>query len=115
LSSVFSFGDGATVGEVDYAYDHPDHKNLYLRLLVSPSDHPDGIRFPPVKDRQPCTTEEFAADGCTIFYAYSDDRHGPHEAVWQRSGLTWMLLTKPALNTDGQWFRALLHLLLPGS
>jgi hypothetical protein len=109
LDSVFSFGDDANIKEVDYAYVHSEHKNLYLRLLVSRSDEALGIRFPPVPDRQPCTTEQISVDGVTIFYAFVDERYGPHEAVWQRDGLTWMLLTKPARHTDRQWFHDLLQ------
>jgi hypothetical protein len=108
LDTVFYFGDGANTKEVDYAYVHSSHKNLYLRLLVSPFDQAEGIRFPPVPDRQPCTTEHFSMDGATIFYAFVDERYGPHEAVWQREGFNWMLLAKPARHTDRQWFGALL-------
>jgi hypothetical protein len=117
LDTVFSFGDDANTKEVDYAYVHSHHKNLYLRLLVSPCDQAEGIRLPPVQDRQPCTTEHFSMDGVTIFYAFVDERYGPHEAVWQCEGLIWMLLTKPAGHTNRQWFHALLSdfLKLPGA
>jgi hypothetical protein len=109
LDTVFVFGDDANTKEVDYAYVHSDHRNLYLRLLVSPSDQAEGIRFPPVQDRQPCTTECFSMDGVTIYRAFSEERYGPHDAVWQREGLNWMLLTKPARDTDRDWFHALLR------
>jgi hypothetical protein len=108
LDTVFFFGDEANIKEADYAYMHSYHKNLYLRLLVSPTEHAEGIRVPPVQDRQPCTTEEFSMDAVTIFHAFVDERYGPHEAVWQREGLNWMLLTKPAHHTDRQWLHALL-------
>jgi hypothetical protein len=108
LDTLFFFSDDANSREVDYAYVHPYHKNLYLRLLVTRSDEAEGIRFPPVQDRQPCATEHFSLDGVTIFHAFVDERLGPHEAVWQREGLNWMLLTKPARHTDRKWFHALL-------
>jgi hypothetical protein len=108
LDTVYLFGDDANTIEVDYAYVHPCHKNLYLRVLVSPTDQVEGVRVPPVQDRQLCTTEHFSMDGVTVFHAFIDERYGPHEAVWQREGLNWMLLTKPAHHTDRQWLHALL-------
>jgi hypothetical protein len=114
LDTVFSFGDDANAKEADYVYVHSDQRNIYLRLLVSPSDQAEAIRFPPVPDRQPCTTEQIPIDGVTIFYAFVNEQYGPHEVVWQREGLNWMLLAKPARHTDRKWFHALLGDFLTG-
>jgi hypothetical protein len=52
--------------------------------------------------------------GREVHYAFLTERYGPHEAVWQAGGRTFMLLTKPSLETTAEWFAGLLGQMMPG-
>lgn len=114
LDSVFVYGSVECPQEVDYLYEKNDPPGCYLRVLVSPSDHPQGIRYPPKLDLQPCSTEIRQIHGREVYYAFLTTRYGPHEAVWQANGQTFMLLTKPSLETTADWFAELLLQMMPG-
>ena len=72
-----------------------------------------GIRYPPRLDKQPCSTEVRRIGSREVQYAYLTERYGPHEAVWQRHGQNFMLLTKPTLESTSKWFWELLEQIVP--
>jgi hypothetical protein len=103
IDTVQVFGGGADPLEVEYLHVDEADPGRTIRILVSPSAGPGGVRFPPVPEGQPCTVEQG-----DVHCAHGDPRYGPHEAVWQRDGLNVMLLAKPAPWTDRYWFARLL-------
>jgi hypothetical protein len=114
LDSVFVYGPVERPQEADYLYEKGDPPGCYLRLLVSPSDQTNGVRYPPRLDLQPCSTEVLSTNGQEVHYSFLSERYGPHEAVWQAGGRNFMLLTKPSLETTAEWFAALLQQIVPG-
>ena len=71
-------------------------------MLVSPANQASGIAFRPRLDLQPCSTEIVRIRGYEVHHAFLTERYGPHEAVWQANGHTFMLLTKPSTDTDSK-------------
>ncbi len=109
LDSVFTYGDVAHPDEADFVYYQSDRPNLYIRVLASLENAKQaGLRYPPVLDRQPCRYETISIAGKTVYYAFSNEDVGPHEAVYQAHGLNVMLLVKPAQYTNRSWFIGLL-------
>jgi hypothetical protein len=115
LDSVFRYGDLAHPDEVDFVYYQSERPNLYIRVLASlENNEQPGIRYPPVLDRQPCQSETMTIAGKTVWYAFSNDAVGPHEVVYQASGINVMILVKPADYTTRSWFFELLSRILGG-
>ncbi|MCH8269576.1 MAG: hypothetical protein IH846_18920 [Acidobacteria bacterium] len=109
LDTVFIFGDVKNPQEIEYVYDHRDRPGQYIRILVWRTGTAGSLPYPPVLDRQPCSHEVASINGRGIYHAFFDPRYGPHEAVWEKDGLTFMLLAKPAPWTDAAWFASLLR------
>jgi hypothetical protein len=114
LDSVFVYGPVERPQEADYLYERGDPPGGYLRLLVSPSDQPNGVRYPPRLDLQPCSTEVRSIRGREVHCAFLTEQYGPHEAVWRANGRNFMLPTKPSLETNAEWFAELLHQMARG-
>jgi hypothetical protein len=114
LNSAFVYGLQELPQEVDYLYEAEEPAARYLRLLVSRANQAGSIAYPPRLDLQPCSTEVVRIRGHEVHHAFLTERYGPHEAVWQANGHTFMLLTKPSTGTDSKWFNELLSQLLPG-
>jgi hypothetical protein len=55
-----------------------------------------------------------AVHGRAVYHAFLDPRFGPHEAVWEQAGLVLMLLVKPMIWTDTDWFLGFMDRLLAG-
>ncbi len=115
LDSVFTYGDVAKTDEADFVYYRFDMPNVYIRVLASrESPNQAVIRYPPVLDRQPCRSETISIAGKAIYYAFDNEEVGPHEVVFQASGLNVMLLVKPGTTTDRSWFLDLLTRIVSG-
>jgi hypothetical protein len=113
LGAVLVLGDPRTPQEVEYLYEDAADPGRTIRLLVSPAGAPQGVRFPPVLEGQPCSCECLEFDGRQVHHAYEDARYGPHDAVWQTGGQNVMLLAKPAPWTDRFWFARVLSEMVP--
>jgi hypothetical protein len=111
LDSLLVYGDPEHPDEVDYLFGHKDDPACSLRLLASPRT-PQGIAYPPRLDEQPCSKEERTLRGRAVYHAFLVPRFGPHEAVWEQDGLVLMLLVKPMIWTDTDWFLRLMDGLL---
>ena len=115
LDSVFVYGELEQPQEADFAYERDGRPGHYLRVLASPSTAADGVRYPPVLDRQPCLSEVLNIGGREVYYAFHEtEKVGPHEAVWQEDGLNVMLLFKPSPDTNRAWFLNLLEQMISG-
>lgn len=113
LDTAFVYGaHDAPPQEVDYLFETDNPPSGYLRLLVSSSNQPGGVLFPPRVDLQPCTTRLLNVCGREVHHAFLTERYGPHEAVWQANSQNFMLLTKPSPETDSNWFGRLLKQML---
>jgi hypothetical protein len=106
--SVLVYGDQEDPAEVDYLFIHRDDRGCSLRLLASPK-RPQGIAYPPRLDEQPCSNEVRTLRGRAVYHAFLDPHFGPHEAVWEHDGLVLMLLVKPMIWTDTDWFLGLME------
>jgi len=102
--SLFIYGEAEHPDEVDYVFGHKDEKGLYLRLLVSPVRELGGISYPPGLDEQPCSSDIRPINGIAVYHAFRDARYGPHEIVWKEGNVVMMLLMKPAIWSDTEWF-----------
>jgi hypothetical protein len=110
LDTAFVFGDTQRPEEVDLVFEQAQDPGRYLRILVSPSDTSEGLQYPPAREeRQPCSSRRLSIKGRDVYHAYQDERYGQHEAVWQQDGLNTMLIVKPAVWTDVEWFDNLLE------
>jgi hypothetical protein len=110
LNSAFIFGDPQRPQEVDLVFEHEQDAGRYVRVLASPQDAAEGLPFPPaLEQRHPCSSRVLSINGLDVYHAYHDERYGQHEAVWQKNGLNIMLIVKPALWTNAEWFANLLE------
>jgi hypothetical protein len=112
LDSVFVFGAPASAQEVEYVYAHEKSPGHDLRFLVTSSAGAGAIRFPPSVDEQPCWSQLRKVKSQLVYHAYLSDRYGQHEGVWRRGTLTIMLIVRPAIWTDTDWFLRLLERVL---
>jgi hypothetical protein len=112
-NSVFIYGNPQSPQEIDTLFEHMDDAGQYLRVLVSPSNVAGGVPFPPVREvRQKCSDRLLSVNGLEVYHAYSDERYGQHEAVWQKDGRNIMLIVKPTIWTDMEWFTHLLEVMV---
>jgi hypothetical protein len=110
LNTAFVFGDPESPQEVDLVFEHEQDAGRYVRILASPRDAAEGLRFPPtLEQRHPCSSRVLSMGGLDVYHAYHDERYGQHEAVWQKDGLNLMLIVKPAVWTNMAWFAGLLE------
>ncbi|MGB7926342.1 MAG: hypothetical protein WCF57_24085 [Pyrinomonadaceae bacterium] len=110
LNTAFVFGEPARPQEVDLVFEQTEDAGRYLRLLVSEQDAANGLPFPPaLEKRHPSSSHLLRVNESDVYHAYHDERYGQHEAVWQKQGLTMMLIVKPAVWTDMAWFINLLN------
>lgn len=105
LDSVFIYGELKSPQEKDYIFQHSEDVGRFVRLLVSPSESPGAIPYPPERElRQPCTSQIIEIGDCRVYHAYYDERYGQHEAVWQKSNHNFMLIIKPTIESNMAWF-----------
>src|SRR5262249_9608716 len=97
--------------EVDYVFIRRDDPGCSLRLLVSP-DGPRGIAYPPRLDEQPCSNEVRTIHRRAGDHAFLAPRFRPPHAVWEQDGLLVMLMLKPMILTDTDWFLRVMDRLL---
>jgi hypothetical protein len=110
LNTAFIFGEPESPQEIDLVFEQTEDAGRYIRLLVSPSDTADGLPYPPaLEQRHPASSQVLRVNGLDVHHAYHDERYGQHEAVWQKHGHNMMLIVKPAVWTDMNWFNRLLE------
>jgi hypothetical protein len=112
LDSVFIFGKPESPQELEYIFAYSENPGRYIRLLVWNNDAPNALPYPPIIDRQPCSHRTVALGGTQVYHAYRDARYGQHEAVWRRGHLTFMLLSKPTIETTISWFECFMSKVL---
>lgn len=113
-NSIFTFGDPESPIEIEYYYEHQDCPGCYIRVLTTPRSYKYAIPFPPKLGDQSCNSCIVDIKGTKVFHASLTEMFGPHEAIWQQGEHNFLLLTKPAPWTDGEWFFKVLHSLIKG-